>query len=75
MLNDDFTTMDFVVRILMDIFDKTTEEAINIMLKIHNEGSGIAGVYSYEVARTKQALTHQLASAEGYPLRIRLEER
>ncbi len=74
LLNDDTTTMDFVVRILMEIFEKNTEEAINLMLKVHNEGSGVAGIYSYEVARAKQALSHQRAIIEGYPFRVRLEE-
>ncbi len=75
LLNDDFTSMDFVVRILMEIFDKNNEDAINLMLKVHNEGRGVAGIYSYEVARAKKDLTHRRASSEGYPLRALLEER
>lgn len=73
-LNDDVTTMDFVVRVLVEIFDKSIEDAINLMLKIHNEGEAVAGVYSYEVARTRIFLLHQQASQCKYPLRARMEE-
>ncbi|RAX58455.1 hypothetical protein CCZ01_02950 [Helicobacter monodelphidis] len=73
-LNDNETTMIFVVWVLMDIFKKNTEEAINLMLQVHRQGFGIAGTYSYEVARAKRELTLQYAQEEGFPLRVEIEE-
>lgn len=71
--NDDFTTMDFVVSILQDIFHKSAIEAIAIMLKVHNEGIGIAGVYTYEIAKTKARKATERARANEFPLLITVE--
>ncbi|NLN93456.1 MAG: ATP-dependent Clp protease adaptor ClpS [Candidatus Hydrogenedens sp.] len=68
LLNDDFTTMDFVVMILMDIFSKNEDEAVKLMLQVHHEGMGIAGVYVKDIAEAKREQVHAAAAAEGFPL-------
>ncbi len=73
-LNDDYTTMDFVVQILVDLFNKDLVEANRIMLDIHNNGEGLAGVYTYEIAHTKLIEVHAKASDCGFPLQCRLEK-
>ncbi len=73
LLNDDYTTMEFVVEILMSVFQKTIEEATTIMLAVHRQGSGVAGVYPYEIAETKVDTVHTLARENGFPLRCTLE--
>jgi len=72
--NDDYTTMDFVVMILEEIFDKNTTEATKIMLDVHQQGRGIAGVYTREVGETKVAAVHQKARKNQYPLKCSLEQ-
>lgn len=72
--NDDYTTMDFVVRILKEVFNKTEGEAVSIMLSVHRQGVGQCGVYTSEVAETKVELVHALAKKEGFPLRSSMEE-
>ncbi len=72
--NDDYTPMEFVVRVLETLFDKGPSEATQIMLQIHNAGLGIAGVYVLEVAETKIAVVHGRAEKQGYPLRAGLEK-
>ena len=72
--NDDYTTMEFVVMILEDIFNKTTSEAHEVMLKVHREGVGICGIYCFEVAETKAQKVESLASQEGHPLKVSVEE-
>lgn len=72
--NDDYTTMDFVVEILMRVFKKAEPEATRIMLAVHNEGVGVCGVYTAEMAETKVDLVHRLAREAGYPLRCSMEE-
>jgi len=72
--NDDFTTMDFVVFVLQYVFRRTDLEALTIMLKVHNEGSGIAGVYPYEIANMKAQKTINLARAREFPLLCTVEE-
>lgn len=72
--NDDYTTMDFVVMVLQTVFHKNTEEATRIMLNVHHQGIGIAGVYTREIAETKVALVHQLAKQHQFPLRCSLEK-
>lgn len=72
--NDDYTTMDFVVRVLMEIFHKTHEEATDIMLRVHNEGIGVCGVYPKEIAETKVEMVHTMASLNGFPLLAGYEE-
>lgn len=72
--NDDYTTMEFVVHVLVSIFRKSEQEAASIMLKIHHEGVGMCGVYTSEVAETKVALVRQVAADKGYPLKCTMEE-
>lgn len=74
LMNDDYTPMDFVVDVLIDIFGKSEEEAVQIMLKVHVEGAGLAGVYPFEIAETKVEEVHERARAEGHPLHATLEE-
>ena len=74
LLNDDYTTMEFVVSVLETVFQKSSAEAYRIMMQVHVNGSGIAGVYPWEVAETKvEALTSMARHAE-YPLRATIEE-
>ncbi len=72
--NDDYTTMDFVVEILMNVFYKSMEESIRIMLNVHRQGIGICGYYTYEVAETKMNMVHTLARERGFPLRCSIEK-
>lgn len=74
LLNDDYTTMDFVVEILESIFHKSPAESFRIMMQVHTQGRGLCGVYTFEVAETKVAAVHDLARAHGFPLRACLEE-
>jgi ATP-dependent Clp protease adaptor protein ClpS len=74
LINDDYTTMEFVVRTLEEIFDKGPAEAYRIMMEVHNSGRGVCGAYTYEVAETKVAAVHDTARAEGFPLRAGIEE-
>ena len=72
--NDDYTTMEFVVHVLKNIFFKSEQEAIHIMLSVHHNGSGVCGIYTFEVAETKVARVHNMAKKEGYPLKCTMEE-
>jgi len=71
--NDDYTTMDFVVEILIRVFRKNEAQATVIMLSVHNQGFGVCGVYTAEVAETKVDLVHKLAKSAGYPLKCSME--
>jgi len=73
LLNDDFTSMDFVVEILMELFGHPLDSAINIMLNIHREGRGICGVYTYEIAETKVEQVKLKARQNGFPLLATME--
>jgi ATP-dependent Clp protease adaptor protein ClpS len=73
LLNDDYTTMEFVVRVLMSVFHHEEEKAVEIMLHVHHNGVGVAGVFTYEVAETKAKKVHELARQEEFPLRCSLE--
>ncbi|MBO5540055.1 MAG: ATP-dependent Clp protease adaptor ClpS [Muribaculaceae bacterium] len=73
MHNDDFTTMDFVVDVLMTVFNKESAEAIALMLAIHHAGKAIVGLYSYDIAASKAEKAMQMARSEGYPLRCTTE--
>ncbi|HEX8707223.1 MAG TPA: ATP-dependent Clp protease adapter ClpS [Pyrinomonadaceae bacterium] len=72
--NDDFTTMEFVVHILETVFQRTESDAFRIMLQVHLEGTGVAGIYTYEIAETKVAKVTSLAQANEYPLLCTIEE-
>ncbi len=72
--NDDFTTMEFVVFVLQYVFNRDDAEAFTIMLKVHNEGLGIAGIYPYEIANMKSEKAINLAKASEYPLLCTVEE-
>lgn len=71
--NDNFTTMEFVVAVLISIFNHSENSAVEIMLHIHHKGIGVAGVYSYEIAETKAAKVKTLAKEAQYPLLCTLE--
>ncbi len=73
LLNDDYTTMDFVVQVLMYVFHKSEADSRRIMLKVHEEGVGLCGVYSFEIAETKVETVHALASERGFPLKCTME--
>lgn len=72
--NDDYTSMDFVIQILMNLFDKSYEIAYNIMLEIHHQDQGIAGCYAKEIAIEKVNAVHELAGANDFPLRCHIEK-
>jgi ATP-dependent Clp protease adaptor protein ClpS len=72
--NDDYTTMEFVMEILEQVFQKSPAEAYRIMMKVHLEGLGVAGIFPHEVAETKVETVHDLARQNGFPLRASLEE-
>jgi ATP-dependent Clp protease adaptor protein ClpS len=71
--NDDFTTMEFVIDVLIKFFTKTRTEATRIMLLVHHTGHGVAGVYTHEIAETKITLVAQYAERHEHPLRITME--
>ena len=73
-LNDDYTPMDFVTEILKTIFRKSPEDAEAVMLKIHEEGKGVAGTYSHEIAEQKAIETTSQARSQGHPLNCTVEK-
>jgi ATP-dependent Clp protease adaptor protein ClpS len=74
LLNDDYTTMEFVLQVLEGVFQKSPAEAYRIMMQVHLNGSGIAGVYPWEVAETKVETLAALAREAQFPLRAAIEE-
>jgi len=72
--NDDYTTMEFVVEVLMYVFNKSPDSAAKIMMNVHRKGVGVCGVYSHEIAETKVDTVHDLARENGYPLRCSMEQ-
>ena len=74
MHNDDYTTMEFVIEILVKIFNKSVIEAEKIMLDVHKKGRGVAGIYSYDIAITKVATAMSMAKSEGFPFKLTTEE-
>lgn len=74
LLNDNYTTMEFVVQVLETIFGKSPAEAAQIMLKVHKQGRGLAGVYAKQIAEAKIELVHRRARDAGYPLKCSMEE-
>jgi ATP-dependent Clp protease adaptor protein ClpS len=72
--NDHYTTMDFVVEVLVTIFHKNIMEATELMLQVHRNGFGICGVYTYDIAQTKANQVHTLARQREFPLKCTVEE-
>ena len=72
--NDDYTTMEFVVFVLMSVFHHQETEATQIMLHVHKKGIGVAGVYTKEIAETRIGQVHDLAKEHDFPLRCSMEE-
>jgi ATP-dependent Clp protease adaptor protein ClpS len=71
--NDNYTTREFVVAVLREVFHKSESDAVQIMLHVHYNGIGVAGVYTYEVAETKIRTVEKLARENEYPLRLSME--
>ncbi len=74
LLNDDYSTMDFVIEVLMKVFRKSLEESTVIMLNIHNNGKEVCGVYTHEIALTKSAQVRNMARARNFPLKAIVQE-
>lgn len=74
LLNDDFSPMDFVILILKKFFMKTDAEATRVMLQVHNEGAGLAGIYTYEVAETKVYAVNEFSRRHKHPLKCIMEK-
>ena len=74
LFNDDYTTMEFVIEVLQRFFSINRERAQQIMLKVHNDGSAVCGIYTRDVAETKVAQVTEFAQQHGHPLRCTLEE-
>ena len=74
LVNDNFTTMEFVIYILTTIFEKSEEESVAIMLNVHKKGKGTAGIYPFQIAEQKAYETKMAAQANEYPLQVELDE-
>jgi len=74
LLNDDYTPMDFVVEVLETIFLKSPAEAFRVMMQVHLQGSGVAGIYTHDIAETKVATVVDLAQESGYPLKAAMDK-
>lgn len=74
MYNDDYTTMEFVINILVVVFNKKLIDAEKIMLDVHERGKGIAGIYSYDIAVTKVSTAMSMAKEKGFPFKLTVEE-
>lgn len=74
LLNDDYTTMEFVVTALEEVFQKSPAEAFRLMMQVHTQGRAVCGTYTYEVAETKVDTVCDRAAKEGFPLRANIEE-
>jgi len=72
--NDHYTTMDFVIEVLVKVFHKQTPEAIKIMFDVHKKGTGMCGIYTFDIASTKVSLVHHMAKQREFPLKCSLEE-
>ena len=73
LLNDDYTSMDFVVSLLENVFKKSPSEAVKLMLQIHKGGQAVCGIYPKQIAEAKMELVHQRARTEGFPLKCVIE--
>ena len=74
MYNDDYTSMEFVINILVSVFNKKLMEAEKIMLDVHEKGKGIAGIYSYDIAITKVSTAMAMSKEQGFPFKLTVEE-
>ena len=72
--NDDYTSMEFVVKVLESVFHKSPAEAYRIMMQVHIQGQGLCGIYPYDVAETRASTAQELAHHEGFPLQTSIEE-
>lgn len=72
--NDDYTTIDFVIDILMSIFHKNITQAEEIMMQVHRSGKAVCGIYTYEIAETKVHQVKEVAKSNGFPLLATMEE-
>ena len=73
LLNDHYTTMEFVVMVLEQVFHKNADEAMAIMLAVHQAGKGVAGLYPKEIAETKVGIVQHMARKDGFPLQCVME--
>ena len=73
LLNDDYTPMEYVVKLLKSIFRKSESEAINIMLMVHKKGSGVCGIFTKEIAETKVFMVMKMAKNDQHPLKCIME--
>lgn len=74
MLNDDYTTMNFVTTLLMNVFDKSITDANNIMMHVHNKGEGVCGIYPYDIAEMKYSVASEMILKNQEPLRLILRD-
>jgi len=74
MYNDDYTTMEFVINILVKVFNKNIIESEKIMLDVHERGKGVAGIYSHDIAITKVSTAMSMAKEKGFPFKLTVEE-
>ncbi len=74
LMNDDYTPMDFVIRVLVSIFNKTAQEAEHITMSVHRSGMGVCGIYTYEIAETKVAQVMDAAKRGQHPLQCTMEK-
>jgi len=74
MLNDDFTSMDFVVLVLVSVFRHSAQRAKELMLAIHQQGQAVVGHYTLDIAKTKVGKVMRMAKEEGFPLRLKIEK-
>lgn len=74
LLNDDFTPMEFVILVLKKFFMKSDSEANKVMLQVHNEGAGLAGIYTFEVAETKVYAVNEFSRRQKHPLKCSMEK-
>lgn len=73
MKNDDYTPMEFVTFVLTDYFNKNLEQAVQLMLKVHNEGAAVAGIYTLDIAKTKTERALDRAKKEGHPFQLDIQ--
>lgn len=74
MYNDDFTPMDFVVELLVGVFQKSREKAVDLMLTVHHEQQAVVGIYNYDIACSKTTVAMEMAKSAGYPFLVSVKE-